>query len=137
MGLIGKYNEVSAGIKIQDQEYTTYMNSENIVGREEAIQTQPYTTKATTTLTYPIIMTGVTLFCQCADSGGASNATASIRVNGFIIGTLSLDGDNSSGLADSIYIPVPNWYLDTGSLIEVFTGGSDGNGDVCLIGYKA
>ena len=141
MGLVGKNNLVPAGSKIEDYEQTTYMNSDNIVGRAEDIQTELVSlyrsSSGTITTTFDIILTAIQGQCYCGASAGNSAGSVSVSYLGNTLFNLEVNTNANGYLSEQDTVIIPNSFIPSGSVFTWSIAHTNGGGSAVLIGYKA
>lgn len=134
-------DQVRRPIEQIDREETNALNIAGVYGRSEQFQSEAWSYTATADDTHVIdqdvIITGIATSVRCADSTGSSNASAYITIKGTQIRGAMVEGDDSTGVAQTLFIPIPNWLLRAGEEITVNISTSDGTASVSIIGYYA
>jgi len=134
---------------IQQQQYDEYMNSNNLVGRSQQIQTKPWShdfdfnsISSPDTLSYTttedIIITSIVM-----NLSGEDNAAQDAEIH-FCIGTTTnkiitirtsyhINGQSNN----TAVVPIPNWDIKAGTVLIGLGDRSGGNnhGAISVIGY--
>ena len=119
----------------------TAVNQTDKIERKEDLSyyRQPVTYSAQSdtnlTVTADFIATGILFFCECSDDTGASRASMTVTLLGQTILGCSVDGDNSTGVSDSVFCPLPEWFIPAGTIINFNENEANGNAGASVIGF--
>lgn len=130
--------------KIIEELNTKYLNSENIVGRSDEIQTEPFfkvfENSEQETLTYileeDIILTQIVLSVHHGIGGGTEDGKAYINTD--LIVATSAQSSATEPKDNVIVINIPNWNLSAGTILKSLSqegGAGSGNVTTSFIGY--
>ncbi len=144
MGLI--YNEETAvrrDLKTQLDIETSFLNENNIVGRESDIQTNIFShnkvnsgagiSDETYILTEDIILTEITASLTCEAVAGGNFAVFACYINGELIFNHSVFSSATEPQSQFLKCDIPNWNIKKGSIFLTETNGKAGSGGLSIV----
>ena len=142
-----KNTSVEQDYRIAEDATSKYLTQNQIVGRDYAIQTEPFfwataessDTTDSFTLTQDIVLTGLYLSATGGNTDDEMRVAAylnDISVTTNLIADITGKGGTNETGSISIFIPLPNWFLKAGTiLIAYYNETGNGWGSCSFIGY--
>lgn len=95
-------------------------------------------TTSTQTIREDFILTGIFSYATCCDVAGISSAQMQVTFLSETFPGTYVYGENTTGMVDSLFVPIPNWFIPAGTVLTfVFFGvPATGAAYIQLTGYN-